>query len=405
MSALLPVDDAIARLGGMITPLGTEQVPLAQANGRVLAHDVVAQRTQPPFDNSAMDGYAVRAADVATVPVRLQVIGEAPAGGTYNGVLSDGQAVRIFTGGPLPAGADAIVIQEDTNRDGTTVEVLESSAVGRHVRRAGLDFSQGDVCLNAGERLTPYSIALAAAANVPTLTVYRQPKVAFFATGNELVLPGEVPGPNQIVSSNSAGIAAFIHAHGGIPIDLGIARDTLDSIKDTAARAHDADLLLTLGGASVGDHDLVQPALTEMGLKVDFWKIAMRPGKPLMFGDIKGQPFLGLPGNPVSALVCAILFLSSAMARLSGLPALHPAHINVQVDTDLPQNGPRQDYIRARLRRDETGALIATPGSRQDSSMLSSMASAGGLIIRAPHAGPLAAGATVPLLPLKLNGI
>lgn len=405
MSALLPVEDAISRLGGMISPLGVENISLAQANGRVLARDVVAQRTQPPFDNSAMDGYAVRAGDIATVPVTLQVIGEAPAGGTYEGYVGEGQAVRIFTGGPIPDGADAIVIQEDTTRDGASVEVLESSAAGRHIRRAGLDFNQGDVCLKAGERLTPYSIALAAAANVPTLTVYKQPKVAFFATGNELVLPGEIPGPNQIVSSNSAGIAAFIQAHGGIPIDLGIARDTLDSIKETASQAKDADLLLTLGGASVGDHDLVQQALVEIGLKVDFWKIAMRPGKPLMFGEIKGQPFLGLPGNPVSALVCAILFLSAAMARLSGLAAKHPAHINVLVEADLPKNGPRQDYIRARLRRDETGALLATPGTRQDSSMLSSMAASGGLIIRAPHAPALSAGATVPLLPLKLNEI
>lgn len=405
MSALLPVEDAIARLGSMISPLGVEKISLAQANGRVLAGDVVAQRTQPPFDNSAMDGYAVRAGDVTTVPVTLQVIGEAPAGGTHEGHVGPGHAVRIFTGGPIPDGADAIVIQEDTTRDGAAVEVLESAAAGRHIRRAGLDFTQGDVCLKVGERLTPYSIALAAAANVPTLTVYKQPKVAFLATGNELVLPGEVPGPNQIVSSNSAGIAAFIHAHGGIPIDLGIARDTLDSIKETASQAKDADLLLTLGGASVGDHDLVQQALVEIGLKVDFWKIAMRPGKPLMFGDINGQPFLGLPGNPVSALVCAILFLSAAMARLSGRPAKHPAHINVLVDADLPKNGPRQDYIRARLKRDETGALLATPGTRQDSSMLSSMAASGGLIIRAPHAPALSAGATVPLLPLKLNEI
>lgn len=405
MSTLLPVEDAIGRLGDMIFPLGVENISLAQANGRVLAGDVVAQRTQPPFDNSAMDGYAVRAGDITTVPVTLQVIGEAPAGGTYEGHVGEGQAVRIFTGGPLPDGADAIVTQEDTTRDGASVDVLESSAAGRHIRRAGLDFNQGDVCLKAGERLTPYSIALAAAANVPTLTVYKQPKVAFFATGNELVLPGEIPGPNQIVSSNSAGIAAFILAHGGIPIDLGIAHDTLDSIKKTASQAKDADLLLTLGGASVGDHDLVQQALVKIGLKVDFWKIAMRPGKPLMFGDINGQPFLGLPGNPVSALVCAILFLSAAMARLSGLPAKHPAHINVLVESDLPKNGPRQDYIRARLRRDDTGALLATPGTRQDSSMLSSMAASGGLIIRAPHAPALPAGATVPLLPLKLNEI
>ncbi|MBV1885636.1 MAG: molybdopterin molybdotransferase MoeA [Parvibaculaceae bacterium] len=403
MSALLPVEDAIARLGSTISPLGVETMSLAQANGRVLAHNVVAQRTQPPFDNSAMDGYAVRAADITSVPTPLQVIGEAPAGGTYEGVVENGQAVRIFTGGPIPHGADAIVIQEDTQRDGSQVTILETSLAGRHIRRAGLDFSKGDVCLKAGERLTPYAISLAAAANVPELSVYRQPRVAFFATGNELVLPGQTPGPHQIVSSNSAGIAAFILAHGGVPVDLGIARDTLDSIKETAFKAKDADLLLTLGGASVGDHDLVQKALVEIGLTVDFWKIAMRPGKPLMFGDLNGQPFLGLPGNPVSALVCAILFLSVAMARLSGLPAKHPAHINVQVDTDLPENGPRQDYIRAGIHRDETGLLIATPVSRQDSSMLSSMAASGGLIIRAPHAPALRAGSTVPLLPLKLN--
>lgn len=403
MSALLPVEAAIARLGDMISPLGVETISLAQANGRVLAHDVVAQRTQPPFDNSAMDGYAVRAADITSVPTSLQVIGEAPAGGMYEGMVGDGQAVRIFTGGPIPDGADAIVIQEDTQRDGSQVTILETSLAGRHIRRAGLDFSLGDVCLKAGERLTPYAISLAAAANVPELSVYKQPRVAFFATGNELVLPGQTPGPHQIVSSNSAGISAFISAHGGVPVDLGIARDTLDSIKETALEAKSADLLLTLGGASVGDHDLVQKALVEIGLTVDFWKIAMRPGKPLMFGDLNGQPFLGLPGNPVSALVCAILFLSTAIARLSGLPAKHPAHINVEIDADLPQNGPRQDYIRAGITRDDAGFLIATPVSRQDSSMLSSMAASGGLIIRAPHGPALKAGSTVPLLPLKLN--
>lgn len=397
---LLPVEEARARILSALHTTEKENVPLAQALGRVLAEEAIARRTQPPADLSAMDGYAVRAADVSTVPARLKVVGTAPAGGAYEEDMHEGEAVRIFTGAPLPRGADAIVIQEDTSRDGDIVIVNEAAKPGQHVRVCGLDFRTGDAGMPAGRKLSPADIALAAAMNLPLLSVHRRPVIAFFSTGDELVRPGSEPGPNQIISSNNDGLAALIVEAGGIPLDLGIAPDDVGSIRETADRAKGADMLVTLGGASVGDHDLVQEALTPLGLDIDFWKIAMRPGKPLMFGKLGDLPMLGLPGNPVSALVCATLFLRPAIARMQGGDsALHTTL--ARLGRDLPSNGPREDYIRAGLDHVPGELHVATPFEIQDSSMLSVLSDASCLIVRPPHAEPLKAGGIVTVLPLR----
>jgi molybdopterin molybdotransferase len=382
---LLAVDDAIARIGTAIAPLSTERIPVGDTGGRVLAEQLTARRTQPPFDGSAMDGYAVRLEDVRNVPTSLAVIGESAAGGSFDQMVGQGQAVRIFTGAPLPAGGNTIVIQEDTTREGDTVLINKIPRPSQHIRRAGIDFREGDTFFESGRRMSASDVALAAAMNIPKISVFKKPRVAFFATGDELVLPGETPGPNQIVSSNSPGLSALICEFGGEPVDLGIARDNEASIKDCAERARDADILVTVGGASVGDHDLVQPVLTSMGLSVDFWRIAMRPGKPLMFGDLNCMPFLGLPGNPVSALVCGQLFLRTAIYARQGMAATHPPLQPVTLGVDLKENDRRQDYLRATLQVVD-GAWIATPLNRQDSSMLSALSRSHCLLVRPPHA-------------------
>ncbi len=397
---LLPVDDAIVRIGSAISSLATEQVSVGRAGGRVLAEPLTARRTHPPFDGSAMDGYAVRLADVNSVPATLTVVGESAAGGSYEQTLATGQAVRIFTGAPVPEGADTVVIQEDTDRDGDSVVIKEAPKPGQHIRRAGIDFAKGDHFFKVGRRLSASDVALAAAMNIPDLRVSKRPQIAFFATGDELVLPGEEPGPNQIVSSNSAGLSALITELGGIPIDLGIARDNEASIRDCAERASDADMLVTVGGASVGDHDLVQPVLTTMGLSVDFWRIAMRPGKPLMFGDLNGLPFVGLPGNPVSALVCGHLFLRAAIDALQGSAATHPPLTPVTLGADLRENDKRQDYLRASIEIID-GAWIATPLNRQDSSMLSALSRSHCLLVRPPHVAAAKTGDICPAVLLR----
>ncbi|MEQ8268209.1 MAG: molybdopterin molybdotransferase MoeA [Parvibaculum sp.] len=397
---LLPVEDARARIMAALRTTETENVPLDRALGRFLAKEVISRRTQPPADLSAMDGYAVRAGDVAVVPARLKVVGEAPAGGAYEEPLNEGEAVRIFTGAPLPRGADSIVIQEDTLRDGDVVVISEAARAGQHIRVCGLDFRTGDAGMPAGRKLSPADIALAAAMNLPILEVHKRPVIAFFSTGNELVRPGDEPGPNQIISSNNDGLAALIAEAGGIPLDLGIARDTLEDIRAAAGRASEADMLVTLGGASVGDHDLVQEALAPLGLDIDFWKVAMRPGKPLIFGKLGEQPMLGLPGNPVSALVCATLFLRPAIMRMQGGDStLHTTL--ARSGRDLPANGSREDYIRGGLDHVPGELPVATPFEIQDSSMLSVLSHASCLIIRPPHAAALQAGGFVTVLPLR----
>lgn len=397
---MLSVNDALARITGSLEPLPAETIALAAATGRVLADDIVSRRTQPPRPLSAMDGYAVRAADVADAPVTLAVIGQAPAGGGFEGTLGAGQAVRIFTGGPVPSGADSIVIQELTTADGNSVTVTESVPLGEYVRPAGLDFSAGGPGPRAGQVLTPRAIGLIAAMDVSWVSVRRRPKVALLANGDELARPGEAIGPNQIISSNSLALAALVQNNGGDAIDLGIARDDPEHLQALARRAEGADLLVTLGGASVGDHDLVQSALSGMGLDVDFWKIAMRPGKPLIFGHLRDIPLLGLPGNPVSALVCGLIFVIPALRKLLGQDAGPIARSNAVLGGPLPANGGREAYLRADLVRREDGVLVATPFDLQDSSVLSGLADSGCLVIQPPNSPALTAAAPIQVIPL-----
>jgi molybdopterin molybdotransferase len=345
-----------------------------------------------------MDGYAVRAADVQAIPVTLRIVAEIPAGASYAGTLGEGEAARIFTGAPLPAGADAIVIQEDTKRSGDTVEVLEGAPRGRYVRRAGLDFAEGEVLLKAGRRLTPRDIGLAAAMNRPWLMVYRRPRVAILSTGDEIVMPGDPIGPNQIVSSNLLALAAFMTASGAEPVMVGNAPDDPEALRRIAAAARGVDLFVTTGGVSVGEHDLVRGVLSEDGLEIDFWEIAMRPGKPLMFGHYRGVPMVGLPGNPVSTLVCSLIFLLPALNRLSGLPDEASAPGSARLGVPVKQNDRRQDYLRARVVRGADGGIEVVPFEVQDSSMMRPLAGADCLVIRPPHAPPLPAGAEVPII-------
>jgi molybdopterin molybdotransferase len=393
---LLPVSDALARvLDSAREPLAHELVPLAQARGRTLAQDVAALRTQPPFPASAMDGYAVRAADIASVPARLNVIGESAAGRRFTGAVAAGEAVRIFTGAPVPDGADTILIQENTRAEDGAVVALESETQGRYVRRAGLDFSTGDVLLKKGRRLGPPELALAAAMNHPALPVTRQPRVALLATGDELVRPGEDIGPDQIVASNTFAVRAYAENAGAEVIDLGIAGDRFADIEAAIRQARDsgADVLVTLGGASVGDHDLVQTALAREGMELGFWRIAMRPGKPLMHGRIGDMRILGLPGNPVSAIVCGLLFLVPLVRALSGDPHAGDDMTEAAVlGGDLPENDNRQDYLRARITGMQDGRPMVEAFGKQDSSMLRVLAEAQCLIVRDAHAPGAKAG-------------
>ena len=383
---LLSVDEALARIVARHASLPAETVSIADAAGRVLAAPVVARLDQPFADLSAMDGYAVRAVDCATLPATLKVVGSAPAGGAYAGALATGEAVRIFTGGPVPAGADTIVIQENTRTETTgRVTIVEGAQQGRHIRRRGLDFAAGAVGIEAGRRLTPRDVALAAAMNAPWLSVHRRPRVAILATGDELVMPGEPVGPNQILSSSALAVARLVEAWGGTPLLLGIARDTREETGARIAAGLASDLLVTLGGASVGDHDLVQDALKAQGFALDFWRIAMRPGKPLMFAERDGQTALGLPGNPVSTMVCALLFLKPALERLSGLPGDPVATRRATLAVDVGTNDSRQDYVRCALQQRAGDLPLATPFKVQDSSMLSVLARADGLLVRPAH--------------------
>lgn len=396
---MIPLSEARACILANLQPLPAEQVPLTQGLGRVLAADVVARVTHPPTAVSAMDGWAVRTADIATLPVTLTRIGEAPAGRPFAGTVGPGQAVRIFTGGALPAGADTVVVQEDADDHGATVTLKDGAGPGRWIRPAGQDFSIGDVGVPAGRRLTVRDLALAASMNVPWLKVRRRPRVSILATGDEVVMPGDTLAPGQIVSSNSLALCALVRQLGGEAVDLGIAGDNRDSLAELAAAASGTDLLVTIGGASVGEHDLVRSVLGHAGLELDFWKIAMRPGKPLMFGRIKGVPMLGLPGNPVSALVCAWLFLRPLLLGMQGLPTADETR-EVILGGNLGGNDSRADFIRAKLSRDAQGREVATPFPKQDSGMLSRLAWADCLILRDPHAPPVVAGEKVRIMPL-----
>jgi len=397
---VISVEEARRRLLAPLAALAAEQVALSEAVGRVLAEDVAARRTQPPFAVSAMDGYAVRAADVARVPARLNVVGSVPAGQAYAGSVGSGEAVRIFTGAPVPSGADTIVIQEDTERDGDIVTVREAAPPGHYVRPAGLDFRAGDIGLRAGRLLTARDVGLAAAMNRPWLLLRRRPRIAILPTGDEVVMPGDPVGPNQIVSSNGLALAALVAQCGGIPVHLPIAPDDSTALQRIAAGASGADFLVTTGGASVGEHDLVRDALEASGLTLDFWKIAMRPGKPLMVGRYRDTPMLGLPGNPVSTLVCGLLFLKPAIERLLGLAAAEAPPVRARLAAALPANDRRQDYLRATLARGADGTLEARPFDKQDSSMMSLLARADCLVVRQPLAPAAAQGDSVEIIPL-----
>jgi len=396
---MLAVAEAVAKVVSGFSRLPAEQVGIADSAGRVLAEDVAARTTQPPADVSAMDGYAVRAADVTVVPVSLRRIGVSAAGAGFAGTVGASEAARIFTGAPVPDGADAIVIQEDTETDGDTVTIREVPTPGRWIRRAGLDFAAGDVLLRGGQVLTPRHIGLAAAMNVPWLMVRRRPRVAIVATGNEVVMPGDPLGPDQIVSSNSLAVAATVAALGGTPQNLGIARDDADSLRALIEGASGADLLVTIGGASVGDYDLVGQVLGDKGLDLGFYKVAMRPGKPLIFGRLGETAVLGLPGNPVSVGVTSLVFLKPAMQVMLGIDQ-DDAPATALLGRDLAANDQRQDYLRARLSRNGDGSTVATPFEAQDSSMLALFAAADCLVVRAPHAPPAKAGERVDVLTL-----
>ncbi|GLR88166.1 molybdopterin molybdotransferase MoeA [Bradyrhizobium iriomotense] len=402
--ALMPVSDALATVLAGAEPLAEETVALDNAYHRVLARDVAARRTQPPQAMSAMDGYAVRAADAATVGAELTMIGEVAAGRPFTGVVGASEAVRIFTGGVVPDGADAVVIQEDTVADGKRITIKEAAIVGRHIRPAGVDFREGDVLLRKGTRLTERDLSLAAGMNHPALAVRRRPRVAILATGDELVMPGSTPGAGQIVFSNGYALHALARAEGAETIDLGIAADTVAATTAGIRRAREcgADILITTGGASVGDHDLVRPALQAEGFEMAFWKIAMRPGKPMMHGHLGAMRVIGLPGNPVSSYVCGFLFMVPLIRALAGRSRVHHRRERAVLGRDVGPNDIREDYLRARLEEREDGTLVAVPVNHQDSSLLANLAAAQALLVRAPFAPKAEAGTPCEVLRLPV---
>lgn len=393
--ALLAPADALSRILAAAFPLrDIEQVPLAEADGRTLAHNLPALRTQPPFPASAMDGYAVRAVDLAPGQA-LAVVDRSTAGHPATRTVRQGEAIRIFTGAAVPEGADTILIQENTRAaSDISVTPAQTERPGRHIRKAGVDFAQGDVLLREGLRLAPRHLGLAASMGHAMLPVRRRPRVAIISTGDELVLPGSLPGPAQIVSSNASALAGLVREAGGEAIDLGIAPDDPQATEDAIRRAAaQADIVVTSGGASVGDHDLVQAALTRSGFRIDFWKVAIRPGKPLMFGSATDRLAVGLPGNPVSGFVCALLFLQPLIRRMLGQSGdISPSREPARLGRDLPPNDLREEYMRAALTRGPGGGWIATPLPDQDSSLQRVLAEADGLVIRPADAPAAKAG-------------
>jgi molybdopterin molybdotransferase len=400
----MPVTEALSAVLAGAEPLPEEMVALDAAHHRVLAHDVAALRTQPPQAMSAMDGYAVRSADASSVAARLKVIGEVAAGRPFQKTVGKGEAVRIFTGGVVPEGADAIIIQEDTVVEGGGITITEAAIAGRHLRPAGVDFRKGDVLLTRGTHLTDRDLSLAAGMNYAELPVRRRPKVAILATGDELVMPGSNPGPGQIVYSNGYALRALARQEGAETIDLGIAADSVEATTLGIRRARDsgADILITTGGASVGDHDLVKQSLEAEGVAMAFWRIAMRPGKPMMHGRLGTLRVIGLPGNPVSAYVCGFLFLVPLIRALSGRTDIHHARETALLGRDVAGNDMREDYLRARLEVRKDGELVATPVDHQDSSLVANLAAARALVIRPPFAPAARAGSACDILRLPL---
>ena len=390
---MITVLQALTHVFDLVRPLDIEHVPLAEAAGRTLATPLTAARDQPPFACSAMDGYAVRGADVAVGAV-LQVIGEAAAGHVFDGQVSAGQAVRIFTGAPVPSGADRIVIQEDVTRNASTITIAENYDTASYVRPAGGDFARGHT-LTAPRVLGPNDVTLIASMNIASVPVTRRPVVALIATGDELVMPGEAPRDDQIISSNSFGLKAMIEANGGIARMMPIARDTAASLKTAFELAASADLIVTIGGASVGDYDIVSTVAAELGMDRAFYKVALRPGKPLMAGRINGVPMLGLPGNPVSSMVCGHIFLRPALDVMRGLPARPALRVKLPLARPVSANGPREHYMRA---HEMDGTVTAF--DRQDSSLVAVLAEANALVVRPVGDAARAAGDLVDVIRL-----
>lgn len=398
----IKVEEALSRLLAGVQPLPVESIAIEDAQDRILAEDIFAKRTQPPFSASAMDGYAVRSQDVIQPGVRLTVIGEVAAGYTLDKSVGENETVRIFTGAPVPEGADAILIQEDANAlDETTIEANVAVAPNSYLRPAGLDFSDGDLLLSKGHVLDAGALCLAASGNHDLLPVYTRPKIGILATGDELRPPGSEPEPGQIIASNSYGVAAIVRVHGGIPIDLGIARDTRDSLQNALERAieQDCDCLITLGGASVGEHDLVRKVFVDAGMTLDFWQILMRPGKPLMFGQLNRMRILGLPGNPVSSLVCSHLFVAPLIAALGGRKH-QLVRKSAILSHNVPANGAREQYARGVV-SNRDGDVYVDVFENQDSSVVSLYAKANALVIRPIGAPEAKAGETVEYIPIS----
>ncbi|UYO00256.1 MAG: molybdopterin molybdotransferase MoeA [Devosia sp.] len=396
--SLLPVDAALAAILARVPPVSSEIVDIAQAVGRVLAEPIIARHDQPPFNASAMDGYAVRAADVQPDEF-LTVIGSAQAGARFEGVMGHGEAVRIFTGAPLPEGADTVIMQEEAIRDGERVRFAVPARPGHSVRLKGNDFAVGDTLVAAGERLSPMQISVIAAANIAEIPVSRRPRIALVATGDELVPPGQPLGPDQIVASNSFGLAAMLAPYADVVLDHGIMPDNREALREGIANvlAQDPDIVITSGGASVGEHDLVQDVLKDLGVSLDFWRINMRPGKPLMFGSLGRTLVFGLPGNPVSAMVTALVFIKPALRAWLGAAEHEPWHLPLAGAT--PPNSARRHFMRGRLVHTPTGPEVL-PISQTDSGHTSSLAYADLLIIQPENDAGQQSGTLVAVLPI-----
>ncbi|MEX0301743.1 MAG: gephyrin-like molybdotransferase Glp [Leisingera sp.] len=390
---MIPVSEARAHLLALVRQLETEEVPLAEAAGRVLARDVQARRDQPPFSASAMDGYAVNAAEVE-LHAMFKVVGEAAAGHAFDGRIGAGQAVRIFTGAPVPEGASFVVIQEDVSRSGDLITITDEPSSNSNIRPRGGDFTDGQM-VSAPKLLTPADVALLAAMNIPAVPVTRKPDIALISTGDELVMPGGTPGPDQIIASNTFGLKAMLEELGARARILPIAHDTESSLRTAFELAEGADLVVTIGGASVGDHDLVGKVAADLGMERSFYKVAMRPGKPLMAGRLNEAAMVGLPGNPVSAMVCGHIFLAPMVRAMLGLPSELQAPRTAALSEPLASNGPREHYMRARV---EDGSIEAF--TNQDSSLLTVLSEANALLIRPPSDGARAAGEEVQYLPI-----